>query len=68
MRRNSASCASSISFCASITVGIGAGFVTWVLIKLFRGKASAVHPLMWLVAAAFVIFFAQEILGGTVVG
>ncbi|MGH8912370.1 MAG: NCS2 family permease [Acidimicrobiia bacterium] len=52
----------------SITVGIGAGFVVWVLVKLFRGKASQVHPLMWIVALAFVVFFAQEVLGGTVVG
>ncbi len=40
-----------------ITVGIGAGFVSWVLIKVVRGKASQVHPLMWLVAILFVVFF-----------
>ena len=44
----------------SITVGIGAGFVVWVLIKLVRGKAAAVHPLMYLVSGAFVVFFANE--------
>jgi AGZA family xanthine/uracil permease-like MFS transporter len=43
-----------------ITVGIGAGFITWVLIKVVRGRAAEVHPLMWLVAIAFVIFFGQE--------
>jgi len=43
-----------------ITKGIGAGFVTWVFIKVIRGKASAVHPLMWIVAIAFLIFFAQD--------
>jgi len=42
-----------------ITTGIGAGFVTWVFIKVIRGKAAAVHPLMWVVAIAFVIFFAR---------
>jgi len=42
-----------------ITVGIGAGFIAWVFIKLVRGKASEVHPLMWLIAGAFLIFFAQ---------
>ena len=40
-----------------ITVGIGAGFISWVLIKVVKGKASEVHPLMWLVAILFVVFF-----------
>jgi AGZA family xanthine/uracil permease-like MFS transporter len=48
----------------SITIGIGAGFVTWVIIKIALGKLSAIHPLMWLVAAAFVIYFAQALLPG----
>jgi AGZA family xanthine/uracil permease-like MFS transporter len=43
-----------------ITVGIGAGFMSWVLIKVVKGKAGEVHPLMWLVAIAFVVFFGQE--------
>jgi AGZA family xanthine/uracil permease-like MFS transporter len=42
-----------------ITIGIGAGFVTWVLIRVLRGRAREVHPLMWIVSAAFVIFFLQ---------
>jgi adenine/guanine/hypoxanthine permease len=43
----------------SITVGIGAGFISYVLIKLVRGRVAEVHPLMWAVAIAFVIYFAQ---------
>ncbi len=43
----------------NITVGIGAAFVTYVLIKAVRGKASEVHWLMWIVAVAFAVFFAQ---------
>ena len=39
-------------FTYSITVGIGAGFVSYVLIKVVRGKARAIHPLMWVVAGA----------------
>ena len=42
-----------------ITVGIGAGFITWVLLKVVRGKWRAVHPLMWLVSIGFVIYFAN---------
>jgi AGZA family xanthine/uracil permease-like MFS transporter len=43
----------------SITVGIGAMFVTYVLIKAVRGKFGEVHWLMWVVAVAFAIYFAQ---------
>jgi AGZA family xanthine/uracil permease-like MFS transporter len=48
----------------SITVGIGAGFIMYVLVKVIRGKAGDVHGLMWVVAAGFVVFFAQTLLGG----
>ena len=47
----------------SITVGIGAGFVTHVLIKVIKAKSSEVPLLMWIVAGAFVVFFAQSLLG-----
>lgn len=43
----------------SITVGIGAAFVTWVLVKVVRGKLGDIHPLMWLVSIAFLVYFAQ---------
>ena len=42
-----------------ITVGIGAGFITWVLIKLAKGKVSEIHPLMWVVSAMFIVYFLQ---------
>jgi adenine/guanine/hypoxanthine permease len=48
----------------SITNGIGAGFITWVLIKVALGKFGEIHWLMWLVALAFVIYFAQALLPG----
>jgi adenine/guanine/hypoxanthine permease len=44
-------------FTYSITNGIGAGFVSYCFIKLVRGKAAVVHPMMWVAAAAFVIYF-----------
>ena len=44
-------------FTYSITVGIGAGFIVYVVIKLALGKAKVVHPLMWLAAALFVVYF-----------
>ncbi|WP_299057046.1 NCS2 family permease [uncultured Nocardioides sp.] len=45
-------------FTYSITVGIGAGFLAYVLIKVVRRKPSDVSPLMWGIAAAFLIWFA----------
>jgi AGZA family xanthine/uracil permease-like MFS transporter len=47
-------------FTYSITVGIGAGFLAYVFIKLVRGKASEVHVLLWVVAALFVVYFAID--------
>jgi adenine/guanine/hypoxanthine permease len=47
-------------FTYSITVGIGAGFITHVLIKSMRGRARDIHPLLWLVAVLFVAYFAID--------
>ncbi len=43
----------------SIANGIGAGFVSWVVIRSLSGKAREIHWLLWVVAAGFVIFFAR---------
>jgi AGZA family xanthine/uracil permease-like MFS transporter len=45
-------------FTYSITVGMGAGFISFVVIKVALGKFKAVHPLMWGASALFVIYFA----------
>ncbi|QSR27904.1 permease [Nocardioides aromaticivorans] len=47
-------------FTYSITVGIGAGFVSYVFLKLVRGKAADVHALLWVVAGLFVVYFAID--------
>jgi AGZA family xanthine/uracil permease-like MFS transporter len=47
-------------FTYSITNGIGAGFVSFVVIKLARGRGQDVHWLLYLIAALFVIYFAIE--------
>jgi adenine/guanine/hypoxanthine permease len=41
----------------SITNGIGAGFVSYVLVKLASGKGRGVHPALYVVAALFLIYF-----------
>ncbi|MGW4833168.1 NCS2 family permease [Amycolatopsis japonica] len=45
-------------FTYSIANGIGAGFVSYVVIRAVTGKAKGVHPLMWGIAAMFVAYFA----------
>jgi adenine/guanine/hypoxanthine permease len=45
-------------FTYSIANGIGAGFVSYVLIRALTGRARGIHPLMWIVAAAFIVYFA----------
>ncbi|MGA9716110.1 MAG: NCS2 family permease [Aeromicrobium sp.] len=47
-------------FTYSITAGIGAGFVTYVVLKVVKGKSAGLHPLMWIVAALFVVYFAID--------
>ncbi|WP_323098052.1 NCS2 family permease [Intrasporangium sp. YIM S08009] len=44
-------------FTYNITVGIGAGFIAWVLVKIAKGHARQVHPLLWVVAGFFVVYF-----------
>ena len=47
-------------FTYSITNGIGAGVVSYVLLRVATGRGREVHPLMWGVAALFVVYFALD--------
>jgi AGZA family xanthine/uracil permease-like MFS transporter len=49
-------------FTWSISNGIGAGFITYVLIKLVRGKAGQVHGLLYVATAAFAVYFCVSLL------
>lgn len=44
-------------FTYSISVGIGAGFIAYMVIQVAVGKARALHPLMWLISLLFVVYF-----------
>jgi adenine/guanine/hypoxanthine permease len=44
-------------FTYSITAGMGAGIISFVVIKLALRKAKQVHPLMWVIAILFVVYF-----------
>ncbi|MFC8681203.1 NCS2 family permease [Microbacterium ureisolvens] len=43
----------------SIANGIGAGFIAWVVVRSLSGKAREISPLLWIVAAGFVLYFAR---------
>ncbi len=47
-------------FTYSITNGIGAGFISYVVIAALRGRSRAVSPLLWGIAALFVVYFAID--------
>jgi len=49
-------------FTFSITDGIAAGFIVYVLARVFQGRWADVHPLMYGVAAAFALYFAIPVL------
>lgn len=44
-------------FTYSISVGIGAGFVSHVVIRWVQGRRKEIHPLLHLVAALFMVYF-----------
>jgi AGZA family xanthine/uracil permease-like MFS transporter len=44
-------------FTYSISNGIGAGIIAYAVVKLARGKGREVHPLLYAVAALFVVYF-----------
>lgn len=44
-------------FTYNISVGIGAGFVTHVVIRYIQGRRKDVHPLLLLVSGLFMIYF-----------
>jgi AGZA family xanthine/uracil permease-like MFS transporter len=46
----------------TIYIGIGAGIVVWVILKVITGRATDVHWLMWLVFLAYLVFFAQSLI------
>ncbi|GEP26964.1 xanthine/uracil permease [Cryobacterium levicorallinum] len=43
----------------SIANGIGAGFISWVLVRSLSGKAREISPLLWVVAVGFVLYFVR---------
>jgi adenine/guanine/hypoxanthine permease len=51
-----------IPFTWSITDGIGFGFISHVVIRLAQRRWREVHPLMYVIAAAFTLYFLVPLL------
>jgi AGZA family xanthine/uracil permease-like MFS transporter len=49
-------------FTYSITNGVGAGFLSFVVIALLRGRWRDINPLLFLIAAAFAVYFVHGLL------
>ena len=49
-------------FTFSITDGIGAGFIVYVVVRLFQRRWRDVHALMYIAAVAFALYFAIPVL------
>jgi len=47
-------------FTYNISVGIGVGFVTHVVIRAIQGRGKEVHSLLWIVSGLFMIYFLQS--------
>ena len=45
-------------FTYSISVGIGAGLISYVVLRTFQGRAREIHPLLWIVSILFLLYFA----------
>ena len=49
----------TMPFSYSIANGIGVGFIAWVVLRSATGKAREISPLLWIVAAGFLVYFAR---------
>ncbi|MDX1873611.1 NCS2 family permease [Mycolicibacterium sp. 120266] len=43
----------------SIANGIGVGFISWAVVRTAAGKGREISPLLWIVAAGFLLYFAR---------
>ncbi len=50
----------------NITNGIGAGFLLYTFIRVVKGEWRQVHPALYVVSAAFLLYFLREPLFGTI--
>ena len=46
-----------MALCYSISYGIAMGFITYCIVKVCKGKAKEVHPILWVVTILFILNF-----------
>lgn len=46
-----------MALCYSISYGIAFGFITYCIVKVCRGKAKEVHPILWVCTGLFILNF-----------
>lgn len=46
-----------MALCYSISYGIAAGFIFYCIVKICKGKAKEIHPILWVVTALFILNF-----------
>ncbi|MBQ7387335.1 MAG: NCS2 family permease [Clostridia bacterium] len=46
-----------MALCYSISYGIAAGFIFYIIVKICKGKAKEVNPILWVCAALFILNF-----------
>ena len=46
-----------MGLCYSISYGIAAGFIFYLLVKICKGKIKEIHPILWVCTALFILNF-----------
>jgi AGZA family xanthine/uracil permease-like MFS transporter len=46
-----------MALCYSISYGIAAGFIVYCLVKVFKGEAREISPILWIATALFILNF-----------
>lgn len=46
-----------MGLCYSISYGIAAGFITYCIVKICKGKVKEIHPILWVCTGLFILNF-----------
>lgn len=46
-----------MALCYSISYGIAAGFIFYCIVKICKGKAKEIHPILWICTGLFILNF-----------
>lgn len=46
-----------MSLAYNISIGIAFGFILYIIVKVVQGKAKEVHPILWVSATLFLLYF-----------